>query len=233
MKTGNVDLASLRLDRDGAELWAGALDARPVEALRAIAPAPDDGRPGSRLTGNNGLAEHLSPQSAIGRIAAAALGPLARPVRAVMFDKTPAANWAVAWHQDRTIAVRERLDIGGFGPWSRKGGAVHVAPPVSVLERMVTLRAHLDACGDDNAPLQVALGSHRLGLVPADQAGTQARARESATCLASVGDVWAYRTLILHASDKATRPVRRRVLQVDFAAFDLPAGLVWSGIEGL
>ena len=228
-----MDLASLRLDRDGAQLWPGALDARTVEALRAIAPAPDDGRPGSRLTGNKGLAEYLSPQSPIGCIAAAALGPLAKPVRAVMFDKTPATNWAVAWHQDRTIAVRERLDVPGFGPWSRKAGAVHVAPPVSVLEGMITLRAHLDDCGDDNAPLHVALGSHRLGLVPSDQAGAQARARESAACLASVGDVWAYRTLILHASDKAARPKRRRVLQVDFAAFELPEGLIWSGVQAL
>ncbi len=148
-----------------------------------------------------------------------------------MFDKTPATNWAVAWHQDRTIAVKDRREVDGYGPWSRKAGAAHVAPPVSVLEGMVTLRAHLDDCGEDNAPLHVALGSHRLGLVPADQAGQQARARETMTCLASVGDVWTYRTLFLHASDKAARPVRRRVLQVDFAAFDLPSGLLWSGVS--
>src|SRR5438105_2010611 len=31
-----------------------------------------------------------------------------RLVRAIYFNKGPDANWAVAWHQDLTIAVRER-----------------------------------------------------------------------------------------------------------------------------
>jgi len=34
------------------------------------------------------------------------LGDAAQPVRAIMFDKTPGANWSLGWHQDRTIAVR-------------------------------------------------------------------------------------------------------------------------------
>src|SRR5437868_2126166 len=28
------------------------------------------------------------------------LGPGAKPVRAILFDKTPAENWSVLWHQD-------------------------------------------------------------------------------------------------------------------------------------
>jgi hypothetical protein len=36
-------------------------------------------------------------------------------------------------------------------------------------------------------------------------------------------------TPILHASDLAQAPARRRVLQVDYAASDLPAGLEWFG----
>src|SRR5690242_13805995 len=42
------------------------------------------------------------------------------PVRAILFDKNPDTNWAVAWHQDLTIAVRERIDVQGFGSWSLK-----------------------------------------------------------------------------------------------------------------
>lgn len=39
-----------------------------------------------------------------------------------------------------------------------------------------------------------------------------------------------YATPILHASEAATAPTSRRVLQVDFAAEALPHGLEWLGI---
>jgi hypothetical protein len=42
------------------------------------------------------------------------------PVRGILFDKIPDANWKVPWHQDVTIAVRERVEVDGFGPWSMK-----------------------------------------------------------------------------------------------------------------
>ena len=35
-------------------------------------------------------------------------------VRGILFNKTRSSNWKVLWHQDLTIAVRERLDVGGF-----------------------------------------------------------------------------------------------------------------------
>ena len=127
----------------------------------------------------------------VGRIAAGLIGPGAFPVRAVLFDKTPDANWIVAWHQDRTIVVRERVEVEGFGPWSTKDGLLHVAPPIGVLEGMATLRLHLDDCDDDNAPLRIALASHRLGYVPASDAGSRAEALPQHTCHATAGDVWA------------------------------------------
>ena len=37
-------------------------------------------------------------------------------VRSILFDKTVESNWLVPWHQDRTIAVNQRIDISGFGP---------------------------------------------------------------------------------------------------------------------
>ena len=152
-------------------------------------------------------------------------------MRCVVFDKTGNSNWAVAWHQDRTIVVRERAEVDGFGPWSVKQGLLHVAPPVDLLARMVTLRVHLDDCGRENAPLKVALGSHLSGLVPASKASAHAQACQISVGIAKAGDVWAYSTLILHASDRATIPNRRRVIQVDYAAFDLPGGLLWAGFD--
>lgn len=147
-----------------------------------------------------------------------------------MFDKTAEANWVVAWHQDRTIAVRGRVEVEGFGPWSSKDNILHVAPPFNVLARMVTVRVHLDPVDEMNAPLRIALGSHLRGRVSAADAEAVASTGSQSVCLADVGDIWAYRTPILHASDRALRAGRRRVLQVDYADFDLPGGLIWKGL---
>ncbi len=185
------------------------------------------GRPGRRLT--SGAWVNVLP--ALTRLAAGLIGEATFPVRAVAFDKTAETNWAVAWHQDRTVAVRERVETEGFGPWSTKDGVLHVAPPVEVLRDMVTLRLHIDPCGPDNAPLRVALGTHGLGVVAAGKAAEVAAAHPLLVCHADEGDVWAYSTLILHASERSRSKGRRRVLQVDFAARPLPNGLVWRGID--
>lgn len=58
-------------------------------------------------------------------------------MRAVLFDKTAITNWALAWHQDRTICVRERVAVEGFGPWTIKRGMHHVAPPFNLLAAMI------------------------------------------------------------------------------------------------
>jgi post-segregation antitoxin (ccd killing protein) len=152
-------------------------------------------------------------------------------VRAVLFDKTAEENWALGWHQDRTIVVRERREVPGFGPWSTKQGLLHVAPPIAILEGMATFRIHIDRCGSDNAPLKVASGSHRIGYVAAGDAGTRAAEFPLLICNAEAGDVWAYSTPILHASDRAEVASHRRVLQVDYSAVDLPSGLEWAGVE--
>lgn len=230
---GEDDLAGVmsraRLERDGAVRFEGVLAPAEIEPLRALADETVRDRPGARLTGNHWLSSLLS-EGAPARIAIELSTPAARPVRAVMFDKSPAANWSVAWHQDRTVPVCERREVADFGPWSLKDGALHVAPPFEVLARMVTLRLHLDEVDLDNAPLRVAVGSHRLGRIAAGDAAERARSMEQRVCLADSGDIWAYRTPVLHASDRASSGRRRRVLQVDYADFELPGGLEWRGL---
>ena len=100
-----------------------------LDTLVAITSSLPPDRAGVRLYGIDGLAALAGVHGEVGRIAVGRLGPQARPVRAILFDKSPAANWALGWHQDRTIIVRERRDVPGFGPWTRKRGMLHVAPP--------------------------------------------------------------------------------------------------------
>ncbi len=57
------------------------------------------------------------------------LGNEFMPVRGILFDKVPGANWKVPWHQDVTIAVQEKVEVEGFGPWTTKVGVIHVQPP--------------------------------------------------------------------------------------------------------
>lgn len=223
--------APLDFASEGALLFPDALDAQTVEVLRALADERVGARPGARLRGDVILTDLLASVGTIGALAARLTSPAARPVRAVMFDKTPDANWAVAWHQDRVLPVAQRIEVEGFGPWSTKDGLLHVAPPFEILARMVTLRVHLDPVDAANAPLRAALGSHRLGRVAAEDVAARAAEHPVITCLAQPGDVWAYATPILHASDRAEPSRRRRVLQVDYADFDLPGGLAWAGLS--
>lgn len=225
-----IDTAALTFDSDGAQLFAAALDEHDCRAIEQhLAGCPAD-IPGVRIGRAPGLADMLAPSGAIGRVAASALGPQAKPVRAVLFDKTAARNWALGWHQDRTIVVAERIYTEGFGPWTVKAGLIQVEPPFSILDRMVTLRVHLDPVDTTNAPLRIVPGSHVLGRLPEGAIdGVVARWGER-VCLAGRGDVWLYATPIVHGSRAADPPRRRRVVQIDYSADALPEPLTWRGL---
>jgi ectoine hydroxylase-related dioxygenase (phytanoyl-CoA dioxygenase family) len=150
------------------------------------------------------------------------------PVRALLFDKTPDANWKVAWHQDLSIAVAERRATPGFTGWSLKEGVWHVQPPACVLERMITLRIHLDNCGPDNGPLKVIPGSHCEGRLSRERIEWWKTHCKIVECHVPAGGALLMRPLLLHASSPAMKPSHRRVLHVEFAAETLPAGLRWA-----
>jgi ectoine hydroxylase-related dioxygenase (phytanoyl-CoA dioxygenase family) len=214
---------------NGAVLLKGAILSHIDELKSAIAGLPED-QAGVRLHGIRSLGPLLASDGAIGAIADKVLGKSARPVRAILFNKSADTNWSLAWHQDRTICVKERRAAPGFGPWTIKSGMNHVAPPFDLLARMVTLRAHIDDVPATNAPLLIAPGSHAFGRIAVNHIQEVVIRCGTATCLADAGDVWLYATPILHASEAASAPKNRRVLQVDFAAEELPHGLKWLGV---
>jgi hypothetical protein len=224
------DASSATFVRDGAQRFRSALGVRTLHDIgRAVEPFPPD-QAGVRLYGNRALQPFLATSGAVGAVAASVLGPGCRPVRAILFDKTQTTNWSLGWHQDRTIVVAKRVDVEGFGPWTVKSGLLHVAPPTDVLASMVTLRVHFDPVPPANAPLLIAPGSHKLGRIPETEVPEIVRQCGTFVCLADPGDIWLYSTLILHASEAASESAHRRVLQIDFAAADLPGGLEWLGV---
>ncbi len=175
---------------------------------------------------------------AVRSLVEAVLGPGAVAVRGIFFDKIAGANWKVPWHQDLSIAVAERVEVDGWGPWSRKAGVLHVQPPVGVLERMLALRFHLDAATADNGALRVIAGSHRAGRLDDAAIGRARAARPEEIVATAAGDLVAMRPLLLHASSAGSAPGHRapghrRVIHLELAAADaLPLPLRWHAAVG-
>jgi hypothetical protein len=153
------------------------------------------------------------------------LGPDFGLVRALYFDKPPGPSWALPWHKDLTVAVRDnRLPGAHFARPTRKAGVPHAEAPLAVLEAMLTARLHLDAVTPANGPLQVVPGSHRAGKA------LLLGGAEPVAVLCEAGDVLLMRPLLAHRSGKSQPDTarHRRVLHLEFAASaDLPDGYAW------
>jgi Phytanoyl-CoA dioxygenase (PhyH) len=216
----------VELDKVGAIKLPELLNPSRLQTLVEWSERFDQRRAGIRVSDIATL-NPLLLEGPIGAVAMSLLGANAKPVRAILFDKSETNNWALAWHQDRTIAVRRHVAAAGFGFQSTKAGIPHVEPPFDLIERMITVRIHIDAVDESNAPLRIAPGSHLLGRIPEADIDAAVRKSRQTICLAKPGDIWVYRTAILHASDRASGNRRRRVLQVDYSADELPAGLEW------
>lgn len=174
------------------------------------------------------LATSLAGQSRLSKIAGDLLGVQACLVRVLLFDKTPSANWGVPWHQDRTIAVRNRGDVPGYSCWTRRQGYWQVEPPVGVLENMITLRVHLDDCGLESGPLAVIPGSHSNGRLTQAEIGTMVDRAHERVCLERVGDVLAMRPLLVHSSRHAVSATHRRVMHLEYASCHLALPVDWA-----
>lgn len=225
------------IEGDGFQIVQDVLDASAIDVLTAGLAELEAGqysagrrttRPGARnlLRECPSVAELARSQPLI-RLVAPVLGPAAFPVLALFFDKQAGANWQVGWHQDLSIAVAERVEVPGFTGWSAKQGVQHVQPPASVLEKMLTLRVHLDDCDEDNGPLRVLPGSHLHGRLNDQQIEHWQKSEEAITCLVPRGGILLMRPLLLHASAPAKNPRHRRVVHLEYASNPLPGGLRW------
>ena len=200
---------------DGFDVCRGVFDIEEIEVLRveADAVAAAVGSACVRhLRSRSKIFEELSSSS---RLLGLLPGGL-RPVRSILFDKTPDENWPVAWHQDLTIAVAEEQEIPGYGPWSCKDGHVHVQPPAELLAQMVTIRLHLDDTPEANGALRVIPGSHQRGKLSAE-AVMQIDKGLAVTCECHAGDVLLMSPLIVHSSRRSIQPMRRRVIHFEYA----------------
>lgn len=149
-------------------------------------------------------------------------------VKSIYFDKPGTSNWFVAYHQDLTISVQEKVEVDGFGPWSVKQHQYAVQPPLPLLESNFTIRLHLDNTDENNGALRVIPGSHRKGIYRAETIDWN---KESEVfCNVLKGGIMIMRPLLLHASGRTNNNHQRRVAHIEFSNQRLPAPLCWSEV---
>ena len=208
----------------GFALVSECLSVSEIEFLRGEFPAT---APPERNLFSRESIRRLSASQSVRNLAVSMLGPSCFAVRAIFFNKSPEANWKVAWHQDLTIAVRAKYESTGFSSWSVKHGVAHVQPPASILEKMLAIRLHLDDSEHENGPLRCIPGSHKLGRLSNDEILVLDKS-EKVTCLAPAGSALLMCPLVVHASSSCTSARARRVLHFEFANVELPNGLDWN-----
>ncbi len=171
--------------------------------------------------------KRMASSSPLIDIAKEILGDNARPVRSVFFDKIEGANWNVAWHQDTSVALKNKHEVSGFGPWSEKQGVIHAEPPAEYLANTLTLRIHLDKANTETGVLRVVPGTHRGGRVKSSEILTIVDNSTVVECNANPGDVLLMNPLLFHSSRKAIHPRHRRIIHIEYSAMTLPNPLEW------
>lgn len=147
-------------------------------------------------------------------------------VKSIYFDKPPASNWYVSYHQDLTISVNQKNDIQGFTSWTNKQNQYAVQPPLEFLENIFTLRIHLDDTNAFNGALKVIPGSHSKGIYRPETIDWESE--EEAVCNVARGGVMIMKPLLLHSSGRTVNDSRRRVIHIELASLSLPKPLQWS-----
>lgn len=145
--------------------------------------------------------------------------------KSIYFDKPGNSNWFVAWHQDITISVKDKIETTGFGPWTKKQDQYAVQPPVNILQQNFTVRIHLDPTDESNGALKVLPGSHLAGIRRFEELNG---VKEDVLCAVAAGGIMLMHPLLFHASGRSSSNTPRRVLHIEFSNQELPEGLSWS-----
>lgn len=227
-----------QIERDGYHLLKGAFSAAECDAILATWQAKCLGdahgimrNARGEVVGARNLLTlwpeiaSLTHQPGLMRSIRGILGQEIGLVRALYFDKPPGDSWALPWHKDMAIAVRDnRSSSSHFTHPTQKYGVAHVEAPEWLLAQMLTARIHLDEVNEENGPLRVAPGSHRGG-------------KQNSACadpvhvLSGKGDVLLIRPLVSHASGhcKSDATGHRRILHLEFSPItELPDGYCWN-----
>ncbi len=146
-------------------------------------------------------------------------------VKSIYFDKPDTSNWYVAWHQDLTISVDQKLSLEGFGPWTIKQNQFAVQPPLHILQNNFTVRIHLDDTDENNGALKAIEQSHLRGIYRPENVEAQA---PITVCNVPEGGIMIMKPLLMHSSGRTINHQKRRVIHIEFSNTELPPPLRWS-----
>lgn len=146
--------------------------------------------------------------------------------KSIYFDKPEKSNWFVAYHQDLTISVDQKLEIENFENWTTKQNQFAVQPPKEILENNFTIRIHIDKTTKDNGALKVINNSHSKGILRIENLNFEQE--KETICEVEKGGIMIMKPLLFHASNKTTNNERRRVIHIEFSKQQLPDGLEWN-----
>lgn len=147
-------------------------------------------------------------------------------VKSIYFDKPPASNWFVSYHQDLTISVDKKHSLSGFDFWTVKQNQFSVQPPLEVLQNVVTVRIHLDDTDENNGALKVIPKSHNKGIYRPETIDWSIE--NEVSCNVPGGGIMLMKPLLLHSSGRTTNNRQRRVIHIEFSSRELPAELNWA-----
>jgi hypothetical protein len=156
-------------------------------------------------------------------------GPDYFVVKSIYFDKPERSNWFVAYHQDLTISVDNKIELENFGPWTVKQNQFAVQPPTEILENIVTIRIHIDDTNEKNGALKVIPQSH-LKKIYRPETIDWTKEKEAVVNVGA-GGIMIMKPLLLHSSNRTTNNKKRRVIHIEFSNLELPKGIHWSERE--
>ncbi|KAF2335338.1 phytanoyl-CoA dioxygenase family protein [Flavobacterium ginsenosidimutans] len=146
--------------------------------------------------------------------------------KSIYFDKPEKSNWFVAYHQDLTISVDQKIEAENFENWTVKQNQFAVQPPTEILENNFTIRIHIDKTTKENGALKVIHNSHSKGILRIENLDFETE--KETICEVEKGGIMIMKPLLFHASNKTTNNERRRVIHIEFSRQQLPNGLEWS-----
>lgn len=146
--------------------------------------------------------------------------------KALYFDKPQGSNWFVAYHQDLSISVEDKMPVPNYQNWTYKHGKHGVQPPAEILENTITIRIHLDDTDEENGALKVISQSHKQGVCRLDSANLNHQ--NEVFCRVKKGGVMLMKPLLFHASNRTVSNRQRRVIHLEFCNQSLVTPLKWE-----
>lgn len=154
------------------------------------------------------------------------ISPNAFVVKSIYFDKPPNANWIVNWHQDITINVTGESDNPEYTKWRKTKKRTAVRSPSDILEKMFTIRIHLDDCSEKNGALRIIPKSHLQGVIQMKNITTAIKATEK-ICKVKKGGILLMKPMVLHSSKRVENEMNRRIIHIEFSSNELAEGVNW------